>query len=210
MQTNRIRVNEEGLGREESLKEAARFCSYHDLDHKTSLRIQLLVEETLGMLTAITESFEADLWLESDRDHNCRIHLTAQTIMDYSKKKQLLDVSRSGHNTAAAGFMGKVRDVIANTMLHIDEVGRLQLQYGYGPVMYGSMGVDPESMTTNTMIYTWSMRKYQDALDQARDENQEAREAWDELEKSIVANIADDILVGVTGDQVDLVIIKKM
>ncbi len=33
--------------------------------------------------------------------------------------------------------------------------------------------------------------------------------AWDELEKSIVANIADEVQVGVQKDSVELVIIKQ-
>ena len=37
----------------------------------------------------------------------------------------------------------------------------------------------------------------------------ENKEAWDELEKSIIANLADDVLVGVRKDKVEILIIKK-
>ena len=35
-----------------------------------------------------------------------------------------------------------------------------------------------------------------------------ADEAWDELEKSIVGKLADDVVVGVKGDRIELVITK--
>ena len=34
-------------------------------------------------------------------------------------------------------------------------------------------------------------------------------EAWDELEKSIVANIADEVIVGARTNYVDIIVVKK-
>ena len=47
-------------------------------------------------------------------------------------------------------------------------------------------------------------------VDKVKSENMAARAAWDELEKSIVANIADDVKVSVKGNNVELVIEKKL
>ena len=44
------------------------------------------------------------------------------------------------------------------------------------------------------------------ALNTARKKSEEMEEAWDQLEKSIVANVADDVRVGVRGDIVELTI----
>ena len=41
-------------------------------------------------------------------------------------------------------------------------------------------------------------------------DNNEAEEEWDELEKSIIANIADDVKVWIEGDKVCLVIEKAV
>lgn len=35
------------------------------------------------------------------------------------------------------------------------------------------------------------------------------KEKWDELEKSIVANLADNVVVGIDGRQVNIVLKKK-
>ena len=41
------------------------------------------------------------------------------------------------------------------------------------------------------------------------DNDKSSNEAWDELEKSVLAKIADEIKVGVVGDKVEIVIYKS-
>lgn len=212
MQTDKIRIDQNGTGREAALDETSKFAVYNGISDKAALRIRLLAEETLGMVAAITESFEADFWLESTRDHICRIHLSAQTDMDFEKKRRLIDASRSKKNERHTGFMSKIRDIIQNSLFAFDEVSQLQAQYGYDSLMYGSMGMcDVDAATTNSLIYTWSMKKYQESLESMKEEDQAAAaEAWDELEKSIVASLADDVRVCVDGDTVEMIIEKAM
>jgi hypothetical protein len=54
--------------------------------------------------------------------------------------------------------------------------------------------------------YAWSLDHYiarqQSPLDTAGDEE------WDQLEKSIVAKLADDVIVGVRGRRVEIIIQK--
>ena len=38
---------------------------------------------------------------------------------------------------------------------------------------------------------------------------EEQAEAWDELEKSVIASVADDVIVGVKGKQANITIVKK-
>ena len=116
MESNRIKIDENGKGREQALAEAAGFCEVLHLDKKTSLRIRLLTEETLGMLSAIAESFDADFWLETTKDGNCQLHLTAYTEMNLKKKEEFLKASPTGKNAAAKGFMSKIADLFRNMM----------------------------------------------------------------------------------------------
>ena len=51
-------------------------------------------------------------------------------------------------------------------------------------------------------------RKYKNQVKDNKN-NLALEEAWDELEKSIIANIADDIQVGVNANQVEIVVIKE-
>ncbi|MCR5142759.1 MAG: hypothetical protein K6C68_09575 [Ruminococcus sp.] len=54
----------------------------------------------------------------------------------------------------------------------------------------------------------WSLMNYINAFDR-EEEKQNRSEAWDELEKSIIANLADDVVVGVLNGKVDIVVKKK-
>ena len=135
--------------------------------------------------------------------------------MDIDKKKELLSVSSSGKNAAAKGFMGKIGEIVENGILNFNDVMSLQQRYNAGYVDYAGMGFgvpgEYSSYTTSAaqeqMI--WSLRNYRGALQEAYDEDESAREAQDELEKSIVANIAKDVMVGVKKDNVDLTIVVQ-
>ena len=43
-----------------------------------------------------------------------------------------------------------------------------------------------------------------------RQHNASATEMWDELEKSVVTHVADDVRVSIRGQQAELIILKKM
>lgn len=209
MLTDKIKVDGWGIGREEALEVADRFTEYENLDHKTALRIHLLVEEALGMVTAIAEDFDALFWIESGANDKAFIHLLAETDMDYKKKRALIDASKSKTNSAAVGVMGKIREIVENSMYTMDEVGSLEAEYGGNSLMYSSMGMTDVS-AMQSMDYTWSLSKYRDNVEGIKGSNPAADMAWDELEKSIVANLADDVKVAVKGSTVELVIEKKI
>ena len=60
-----------------------------------------------------------------------------------------------------------------------------------------------------TSGYTWSMRKYKSGIERNRDNSLEADEAWDQLEKSIIANIADEVRISMDGPSVEIIVFKK-
>ena len=211
MQTDKIRVTGNGGGAKQALDEASKFAAYVGLDNKSALRLRLLAEETLGMIAAITDEFTAEFWIESTKDKICKIHLTARTVMDYVKKQELIKASSDQKNAAAKGFMGKIRQIIENSLYSIDEVGSLQSEYGGAPLMFGEMGMcEPDSAgMMSSATYLWSLEKYKNSVSSRSGSDKAAKEAWDELEKSIVANIADNVSVAVKGDVVELIFEKK-
>jgi hypothetical protein len=52
--------------------------------------------------------------------------------------------------------------------------------------------------------YYWSLERYR-----TNTKREEKTEAWDELEKSVIASVADDVIIGVKGRHADITIIKK-
>lgn len=173
------------------------------LDKRDALRLDLLVEETLGMVKNMLEDFYGQLWFTAD-GKACEIHFEATSDMDVEKRQELLSVSSTGKNVAHRGFMAKLGEVISGT-LH--GFGRTMDAYGQETVKYGIVHSPSPMMGNADMMTVWTLQTYRDGLGQASDDDAEA--ALDELEKSIVAKLADDILVGVKGDRINLVIKKQ-
>jgi hypothetical protein len=159
----------------------------------------------LGMVKGITGNFEGDFWLEKEGDEY-RLKLRADTYMDKEKKKKLIALSPSGKNESTVGIMDMIKSVLLGGLEKYEDIENLQNEYDDGTVMYGSLGmrgVDDLAATG----FEWSLLQYRSMVEKEK-EKEKSLGAWDELEKSIVANIADDVKVGVRGDTVELTIIK--
>ena len=116
-------------------------------------------------------------------------------------KEQLLSVATDGTNAAAKGVMGKIRVVIASMLTASKDA----LPYA----MINTAASYPMGGTAGESASVWSMALYRDDVYKRRKEGAEEAEAWDELEKSIVANIADDVKVSVVGKNVEITATKR-
>ncbi len=188
----------------EALEMVDSFLKKIDLKGKKALHMRLLTEETLGMVGAMLPDYQALLHFEGT-ENECRICLTAKTIMDADKKSELISISTSGENAAVKGFMGKISDIIENGILNYDSVMSMRQEYDGTLIDYGFMGSDSSVSMDHCAI--WSLSQYREAIDDQDEAS--AEEARDELEKSIVASIADEVTVGVKRDKVDMTIIIR-
>ena len=205
MTTDQVYVKNDGEGLDKALRVAENFAKEAKLSGKNAMHLRLLTEEVLQMVRAITGEFKALFWLEGD-DKECSIRLMADTDMDPDKRRELIAASSSGKNEAARGIMGKIRELVEVGLENYDEIGKLQMKYGVDPLCYGTMGIDNETMSQ--AMLTWSLRQYRDSL--SGDGTEEYyEEAWDELEKSVVANLADDVRVGIKNDKLQMTVYKK-
>jgi len=204
--TEEVYVKSDGSGFDSALKVVDDFNEGVKLTGRSAMHVRLLAEEMLGMVNAISHDFEALFWVEGDHKE-CRLKLHATIDMDPSKRRELMSVSSSGRNISARGVMGKIREMLEVSMENYDDVGKLQMQYGISPMSYGMMGVDNEMMSQ--AVLSWSLKQYRDSISDLKDENEANEEAWDELERSIVANIADDVQVGILRDEVRLIVTKR-
>ena len=214
LQTDKVKVSNTGEGVQEVLKLAENFAATLNLNNKNSLQLRLLAEETISMLKAVTKDFQADLWFEQE-NNICKLYVEGKSSnLDYGKRKNILELSSTGENTERLGIMEKVREIFEAGMYGLEESFKLQNETGAGNFNYGALGMLDAGMSE--AVYAWSMQKYKDELNTVREHNEnnqdqdsELNEAADELEKSIIANIADDVQVGITRDSVKLVITKK-
>ncbi len=194
MRTDVITVSSNGKQMSAALEQVEKMASFKGLSSKGTLQLRLLTEEMMGMMRSITGEKEGQFWIE-DEDGVYQLHLRMNTIMDPAKREQLLGASTSGKNEAARGLMGRLRDFFEQG----DNLGALPY--------FMSEADDP---TAATMRWEWSMNAYQNTLQDYMEQDQRAREAWDELEKSVVTHVADEIKVFIRGGQTEMTIIKKL
>ena len=200
MKSDSIIVSNKGLRMESALNEVEKIGNYKNLSPKQILHLRLLTEEMMGLMRSITGETEGEFWIE-DEDGVYEIHLRVDTRLTSGKREQLLSASTSGKNESARGFMGRLRDFFDRGM---DE----DLSAFTSPLLVDSMY---DGTLSSSMDYEWSMMKYVEAVKSGVEQKDEtAFEAWDELEKSVVRHVADDVRVSIRGREVEMIIIKKL
>lgn len=204
MKTDVIIVKSGGEGIETALAEVENVAGYKKLSGKETLQLRLIAEETMGMLRAITGEVEAKFWMEASGS-SFELHLLTLTMMDAEKRKELLSASTSGENSAAKGFMGKLRDIIECAL---DPSRDAYPDFYTGGMLAEDIGAfdDPMSLPMRSAMESWSLSKYRTYVEET--ETSEGSD-WDELEKSIVAKIADEVKIFIRGGEVEMVIYKK-
>ena len=201
MRTDVIEVTSTGTQMEIALSQVDKVAAYKGLTGKNALHLRLLAEEMLGMMRSITGETKGDFWIEDDEAGVYQLHLQVTTRMNSEKRDSLLAASSTGKNESAKGLMGRLRDFF-------DRGADEDIAGFTSPLFLASAS---EHSTTPTLDWEWSMMEYEDALTARVERNDAAaREAWDELEKSVVARVADDVKVSIKGRSVELTIIKKM
>ena len=200
MKSDVIMVSSHGGDMTAALKQAEKVAEYKEMPLKNALHLRLLTEEMMGLMRSITGETEGQFWIE-DEDDEYRLHLSVKTNMTSEKREKLLAASSSGRNETARGLMGRLRDLFDQSADEdvISLSSPLLLDGAY------------EHAVTPGFEWEWSMLRYENELNARIKRNDgAAKEAWDELEKSVVARVADDVKVGIKGRQVEMTIVKKM
>ena len=198
MKTDVISVSGQKKMMETAIGQADKVAAYKGLSEKDAMHLRLLTEEMMGLMQSVTGASEGEFWIE-DEDGEYRLHLLVRTLLSTEKKEQLLSVSASGKNESAKGLMGRLREFFD---WGIDE--DITSNSLFLPDMY-------EHTSSPMLDWEWSMRQYETALSArvAKDEPG-AQEAWDELEKSVVKKVADDVKVYIRRGTAEMVVLKKL
>ncbi|MCR5109167.1 MAG: hypothetical protein K6B28_13515 [Lachnospiraceae bacterium] len=207
-----LRLESSGNEIGEVLEEAEKFAKDIGLSERESRRLRLMVEDTMSMIEAVTG--EIDLHLSFiERDAGYMIHLETDTFMNLQKREELLSLSKSGKNESAVGIMGKIREAFEMTFLMPNLLAGQEWATAASPAMLmgmpGDIGTGGASDYINTVY--WSLSKYRSSIDTDLTDEEVKEAAWDELEKSIIGNLADDVKVGISDNHVvvDVYVDKK-
>jgi hypothetical protein len=198
MKSNICTIKKGGLGLETILAEVEKVAEYNSLPKKETLRLRLLAEELTGMLPELVKNFDGYFWLENN-GNKYELHTEFSVdSLSKEKKQKLIDVSATKKNSAASGFMGKIRDIAENMLLFSEEPG--VTNFYAAEFMYDCHIADI------SYSYAWTLENY---IENQKQKTDSTEEEWDQLEKSIVAKLADDVIVGVRGRKVEIIIIKE-
>ncbi len=179
------------------LQESENIANYNGLNQNQTLQLRLLCEEIDGMLPNIIGDFDGDFWIEFENGI-CKMNISIDLIdFTVEKKKELINVATNKKNAAAKGLVGKIRSAIEDFFLN---------EGNYEPYdMADSCYYFPSELGPGVnYFHVWGLEQYRNTITQ-----EDNKEEWDELEKSIITSIADDVIVGVKGKKANIVIIKK-
>ncbi len=193
MKTEKIVVSSKGRGMDAALAQVDQTASQMGLSPREALHMRLLVEEMMNMVRSIIGDLEGKFWSEIE-DKAYRLYLQMASVLGTEQRKQLISASTSGQNEAHRGIMGKIRAFFEP--MPIEDTPA----YLAGTIVRGDENDD----------LNWSMEAYRERLLNRKDASDEAQEEWDELEKSVVSHIADNVTVSIRNYNVELMIYKKL
>lgn len=152
--------------------------------------LRLLTEEMFSMAAELLDTNFMDFSLKNDKGQYS-LCISTKTRVDETARDHFLSMSSSGKNTANKGVKGLLGSVLE--LLSYD--GDFS-QYG-GSIPYGlyAPGRDVTCM--------WMLSQYMEyaPLEKVRTE-------WDGMEKSIIANFADDVAIGVRSGRLEMTVTK--
>lgn len=202
MKTDVISIYGNLEGQSAAMSEAEHFTEYLHLTGKKAMHIRLLTEEAIGMVHGIINGFKGDFWLESEQTENgtlCRICVTANADVSDRQEEKLLSVSTSGKNEDAKGIGGKIRQLLRWSIQHTEDEQEIKQSW----FEMGCYGTHTTGLATGN--YYWSLANYRNQVNSNPQSDEGDR---DELEKSIIAKLADEVKVGIRSGKAEVIIEK--
>ena len=178
-------------------EEAEKVAKYNNLDDKAARRLRLLAEELICMLPPLLIYGEGSFWIENDGpEYELHLYVQPKDAIEYDVSK-ILSLSSTGKNSEAKGILHRLT---VSLQLMMKKRAKQAKDDPYGSFKAGVSDYDENQI--------WSLVDYKNGLNSEVSEP-EKQEQWDELEKSIIANIADDVTVGIIGGKIHIVVKKK-
>ena len=191
MRTDKLWVNG-SIRRNDEVNEILHdFAAAAKIAGKDFQHMTLLTEETLEMANNLVKNFDGEIWLRTTSS-GYEIILEADVRANDSSRPE-----------AASGFMAKIAEML-NCSYMFEDVDEMPERLAELLPDYMSYGAKDDRQST-IWAGSWSLSSYRDNLQRHR--NEKGKEvALEELEKSIVANLADDVTIGICGRRIRMVI----
>lgn len=179
---------------ENILAQVDKVAQYQRLDAKQTSDLRLIAEELIGFEKGILGFSEGQFYIEN-QDNEYKVCLHADVKTDIWTREKAGNLSSSQQNAAYTGFKGKLRKIM-DTMCELDGLNADVSE------MSGFVMNPGNAYSASGYNQAWSMNAY-------KGEVKKNTEEWDMLEHSILANVADDVIVASRNDFIDIIVVKK-
>jgi len=176
-----------------ALQEVERASEQAGLNREQTNTLRLLTEEMISMTMDILKVCRGRLWLECEHG-DCALHLNAMAPMEEDAKAAFIAVSKEKINAPVKGLKNKISALFAGLLIYQD------YPYYYISVC-NSFGGSSYMYNAAPM---WSLAEY--GRGRSKEETFAEMEG---IEKSILLGFADDVIVSVRDNWVDLTVRKK-
>ena len=195
MKSEKCKLNGTSACAEIALNETERFAQSCGLPPKKALHLRLLAEEALGMMNGLLSVRDGEFWVEKNKE-GYELHAQARTKnMTAGAEKRLLEASTSGENDCYKGVSGKIcraLDWLISQQPAEDDDPIVFDAHKKQVLMDNPYARKMSEALASTGTVQWSFSQY------IASENPDLKaEQWDELERSVLSNLADDIRIGV-------------
>ena len=163
------------------------------LDREQTNVLRLLTEEMISMTTDILKSCRGSLWLEC-QDGDCALHLNAAAPMEEGAKAAFIAASKEKINAPIKGLKNRIGALFAGLLVY-------QEYPDYYISVCSSFG---GSVPARNAAPMWSLAEYE-----RRRAGREKSAELEGVEKSILLGFADDVIVSVRDNWVDLTVKKR-
>ena len=180
----------------ETMKE---FAEKNGITGKDCYHLGLLTEEALGMANQILHVYDGELWVEGTA-------AGYEIILEAAVHER--DGSKAVPTASPEGFMAKIAEMM-NCAYMFENIVEMPEDLASMLPDYMSYGIREEK-EAQAWAGRWSLTAYRDHLRNRQEENPNAEPSLDELEKSIVAHLADEVTIGIHGHRIRLVISKNI
>ncbi len=185
-----------------ALAEADAFAIRCGLTGKRALHLRLLAEELIGMVHGVLEMQDGKFWIENE-GLRFSLHLTANASVGGQARARLLGAASDGKDAFHKGVSGKIRQALEWLSGSESEAG------GFYPMAqcFDMAAAAPEmmlGMIPSLQTPQWSLQNYREGV-----KREQKAEAWDELERSVLSQLSDDIRVGVSTGQVSITVYRE-
>ena len=191
--SNTVRRNSDA---DEILQE---FAEDNGITGNDYIHLCLLTEETLGMAGQMLQAYDGELRLE-------KTAAGYEIILEADVHEK--DGGKAAPAASPQGFMAKIAEMM-NCSFMFENIMEMPEELAGMLPDYMSYGIR-EGQGMRAWAGKWSLSAYRHNLQRQQEETQKADPALEELEKSIVAHLADEVTIGIHGHRIRLVISKAI